>query len=103
MGLYKSRYDDRFVVSRHINGNAFSARHVPPAAEPWDMAGTGCLMVFRPGLRQRFAPFWHVPENGLPVPGHDWSFTWQLRLAGRPVWVEPQVRCKHFVTEQEWV
>jgi glycosyltransferase involved in cell wall biosynthesis len=102
-GLYKSRYDDCFVVSRYLDGNVCHARHAPRAAEPCDMAGTGCLMVFRPGLAERFAPFWHVPNTGAPVPAHDWSFTWQLRRAGRPVWVEPHVRCRHYLDEQAWV
>ena len=102
-GLYRSRYANCFVVSRYLHGDVVHALHAPPTAEPCDMAGTGCLMIFRPGLTERFAPFWHTPNQGPAVPAHDWNFTWQLRQSGRPVWVEPQVHCRHYISEHEWV
>jgi glycosyltransferase involved in cell wall biosynthesis len=102
-GLYKSRHDDRYVAARVLGQRVAHLQRPPVAAEPCDVAGTGCLMILRPMAKASFRPFWPVPGNGHAVPGHDWSFTWQLKELGRPVWINPQVRCRHYLNEEAWI
>ncbi|MBX6315108.1 MAG: glycosyltransferase family 2 protein [Isosphaeraceae bacterium] len=102
-GLYRSRHEPRYVLSR-VEGSAVRhAEHPPAEAGPWDLTGTGCLMIFRPLAKAVFRPAWPVPGTRRIVPAHDWSFAWQLREAGHPVWVDPAVQCRHYVNETEWV
>lgn len=102
-GFYKSRHEDCFVVS-HTDGHTVThAREIPSAPAAYDLAGTGCLMVFRPAARARFAPSWRVPGNGMVVHAHDWVYTWQLKEYGQPVEAHPEVVCRHYLSETEWV
>jgi glycosyltransferase involved in cell wall biosynthesis len=102
-GLYKSRHDDRYVAGKVVGQRVNHLRRPPIVPEPCDVAGTGCLMILRPMAKASFRPFWPVPGNGHAVPGHDWSFTWQLKELGRPVWIHPHVQCRHYINEEAWV
>ena len=102
-GLYKSRHEDCYVIGTVDGGHVLHTEDLPGEPGPWDLAGTGCLMVFRPMTNATFLPFWHVPGNGQPVPAHDWAFSWQLRQNQQPVWLHPEIRCRHFQTETQWV
>lgn len=102
-GLYKSRHEDCFVASNLINGKVLHTTRRPHETLPCDLAGTGCLMVFRPLAHASFAPFWPVPNTAESVPAHDWVYTWRLSQCGQPVWINPDVLCRHYVSEREWV
>jgi hypothetical protein len=110
-GMYKSRHEDCFVISRLENGHPCHAVTPPDTPAGWDLAGTGCLMVFRPRAKAVFHPWWRTPaENGKPasgavgvVPAHDWSYTWQLREQGDRVVSHPEVRCRHYLDAESWV
>lgn len=110
-GLYKSRHEDCYVVSAFEGQRVQHAQKLPAAPSAWDLAGTGCLMIFRPVAKAAFHPWWFVPraparpvtESVGVVPAHDWAFTWQLREQGDPVVSEPRVECRHHLTAEEWV
>ncbi|MDR3633582.1 MAG: glycosyltransferase family A protein [Isosphaeraceae bacterium] len=102
-GLYRSRHEPCLVLSQFADGRVVHAEQPPDRAGPCDLTGTGCLMVFRPLAKAVFRPVWHVPGTQAIVPAHDWAYTWQLREAGHPVWVDPAVMCRHYLSETEWV
>lgn len=110
-GLYKSRHEDCYVISALDGQRVEHARQLPEQTSAWDLAGTGCLMIFRPVAKAMFHPWWFVPpaparsatQPAGVVPAHDWSYTWQLRQQGHPVVSEPRVECRHHRTADEWV
>lgn len=102
-GLYRSRHEPCLVLSQVAGGTVVHAEQPPALAGPWDLTGTGCLMVFRPLAKAMFRPVWRMPGTRMIVPAHDWAYTWQLREAGHPVWVDPGVMCRHHLSETEWV
>jgi glycosyltransferase involved in cell wall biosynthesis len=62
-----------------------------------DLTGTGCLLFWRDLVPPRFEPF----LNGIPA--HDWAFAQGIKGNRRDVVLVPSVRCKHYVTKDEWV
>lgn len=100
---YRNRHTGiGWVAAKWIRGGApADIRDLPSEPTSVDMAGTGCLLFWRSLCQPRFEPFLETP-SGL-VAAHDWAFTNAIREAGRRTSLLPSARCRHYVTETEWV
>lgn len=98
-GWYRSRHDPDRFVAHHLRGKAIV--NAEPNGKPHshvDLTGTGCLAVFGPWIKHRFAP--EFIHNGKSYPAHDWHFT--SRIPGG-VLMDSNVQCRHYQTEGSWV
>ena len=98
-GLYRNRHlADEWVAHYAWNGKPKPVVALSANGQAVDLAGTGCLMIFRPLAGHRFTSHWHRSA------AHDWAWCEQLRVTtGQRVWLLPRVRCRHFQTEEAWV
>lgn len=107
-GLYRNRHvPEQFVAHRWDGKNPATIQtltHAPQQPEFFDMAGTGCLLIFRPFARHSFAS--HYQD----IPAHDWRWCLDLKQYKQPwhpaekqVLVLPDVLCQHYQTESRWV
>ena len=77
------------VLSKVAGGTVVHAEQPPALAGPWDLTGTGCLMVFRPLAKAVFRPIWHVPGTPRMVQPTELGLH-ELREAGQPVLGRPR-------------
>lgn len=104
-GFYRSRHgnENRYVASVVNGTRVIHADTLPLTPKTYELTGTGCLMIFRPVCKTPFAPYWKFPARDLIVPAHDWYYSWKLHEQGQPVLLDPEVICRHYTTESEYL
>jgi len=101
---YRNRHTGTdYVAGWFRNGIAREIGELPRDLRPLpvDIAGTGCLLFWRDLAPRRFES--HIKGAGGPIAAHDWAFTQAMIDRGRKVVMLPEVRCRHHLTQDEWV
>jgi hypothetical protein len=62
-----------------------------------DFCGTGCLLFWR----ELCPPVFESHARGIPA--HDWAWGTTLTTSGGRLEVLPDVRCRHYQSETEYV
>lgn len=98
-GLYRNRHVDDWVA-HHVDktGNVLPVDPSSGAPFPVDLAGTGCLMIFRPFAPHPFGSHW----RGFAA-AHDWSWCDQTRRNGKRIMLYPSVRCRHYSSSSAFI
>lgn len=93
-GLYRNRHTDAWVA--HTVDKTGQIHNANPSGKdepfPVDLAGTGCLMIFRP-----FAPVSFASHYRGHDPAHDWAWSDAVRASGQQILLDPRVRCPHYI------
>jgi glycosyltransferase involved in cell wall biosynthesis len=101
-GIYRSRHDTSRYTGADFNGKIEWLREYPREPKPIDMTGTGCLMILKDLIGStKFGIEWR--HKGRVSYGHDWVFTWGLKMNGTPVLLLPTVPCRHYQDANSWV
>jgi hypothetical protein len=95
-GWYRSRHGDRHIIGnvRDASGAYAPVKAVGPGANRVDLTGTGCMLLWKPGISHRFTPFWR------DCAAHDFAFC--AGLDRTPI-VLGEVECRHHVTAETYV
>lgn len=107
-GTYRNRHEPEHFVAHHWDGRDASTIRtlgtLPDQPTFVDMAGTGCLMIFRPFAKHSFAS--HVGR----IPAHDWRWCLDLKTNSedyhpeqKQVLLLPQVVCRHYRSPVDFV
>ncbi len=97
-GLYRARHRDQLVAHRVENGVPVLVQDSHTAPLDIDLAGTGCLMAFRPFITHPFTSHWRGR-----APAHDWAWCDAIRHDEHRIILDPRVRCRHYQTLTEYV
>lgn len=98
-GLYRNRHMEDWIANRvDAHGNVLQVDVSGGQPMPIDLAGTGCTMALRPLVPYSFQSHW----RGF-APAHDWTWSEQIRRAGKQIILYPSVRCRHHTDVDNFV
>lgn len=98
-GLYRNRHIEDWL-GHHVDAHGKVVPVDVSSGEPVsiDLAGTGCLMIFRPFAPHTFESHWRGDAQA-----HDWAWSEKTRRAGKQIVLYPSVRCRHYSDTSTWV
>lgn len=101
-GWYRNRHVPTELVLHEWptppDRSTLRAYQAPPEHDGFvDLAGTGCMLIFKPLVSHRFGS--HVG----PFAAHDWNWCVGAARAGSRPYVLANVGCRHFISQSESV
>jgi glycosyltransferase involved in cell wall biosynthesis len=96
-GAYRSRHTDGIVIAHRVQDGEAKPVTLGDAPMSIDLAGTGCLLMFRALCPVPFTSHWHGDTAA-----HDWAWSQAARDAGYKILLDPSVRCKHHTTSDSY-
>ncbi len=102
-GVYRNRREPKYYMLHNWHGEMKNLQELP-SNNLVDIAGTGCLMIFRPYAPHKFAPMFNE------TPAHDWYWCMQLKKdkihyhpKDKKICVIKDAVCKHYINEENYV